>query len=463
MKWLAQQAWLPGKTHGAWVANVLLEADARGCWSVITPSPTSEQAHGASALGWVIPGMVNAHSHAFQRAMAGLAEHSQRAGDDFWSWRERMYRIALRVEPAQLEAIATWLYAELLDAGYTQVCEFHYLHRAPDGSAYADPGEMTWALVRAAQTVGMGLTVLPTLYMHQGFGQPGLTDMQRRFASTPASVLALREAVNALARRAGQGTSRQSALLLNAGVALHSLRAVDAVALREVASAVTDGPIHIHVAEQTKEVNDCLSHHGQRPIQWLLDHAPVDARWNLVHATHATSEEIKGLAQRQASVVICPSTEANLGDGFFEMPQALSHDLRWSIGTDSHINRNWQEELRWLEYGQRLRGQRRNVALDGQQGVGSSAAVLLDNAWRGGVAATGLPLGGLALDQRADWLELDTDSDALAGVPLAQVLDALVFSTPSPTWRRRAVAGREVTSSKHLYREKFLAVMQAIL
>ena len=248
MKWLAQQAWLPGKTHGAWVANVLLEADARGCWSVITPSPTSEQAHGASALGWVIPGMVNAHSHAFQRAMAGLAEHSQRAGEDFWSWRERMYRIALRVEPAQLEAIATWLYAELLDAGYTQVCEFHYLHRAPDGSAYADPGEMTWALVRAAQTVGMGLTVLPTLYMHQGFGQPGLTDMQRRFASTPASVLALREAVNALARRAGQGTSRQSALLLNAGVALHSLRAVDAVALREVASAVTDGPIHIHVA-----------------------------------------------------------------------------------------------------------------------------------------------------------------------------------------------------------------------
>ncbi len=206
-----------------------------------------------------------------------------------------------------------------------------------------------------------------------------------------------------------------------------------------------------------------MSHHGQRPIQWLLDHAPVDARWNLVHATHATSEEIKGLAQRQASVVICPSTEANLGDGFFEMPQALSHDLRWSIGTDSHINRNWQEELRWLEYGQRLRGQRRNVALDGQQGVGSSAAVLLDNAWRGGVAATGLPLGGLALDQRADWLELDTDSDALAGVPLAQVLDALVFSTPSPTWRRRAVAGREVTSSKHLYREKFLAVMQAIL
>ena len=457
MKWLAQQAWLPGKTHGAWVANVLLQADASGCWSAITPSPTPQQAQGASAVGWVIPGMVNAHSHAFQRAMAGLAEHSQRAGDDFWSWRERMYRIALRVEPAQLEAIATWLYAELLDAGYTQVCEFHYLHRAPDGSAYADPTEMTWALVRAAQTVGIGLTVLPTLYMHQGFGQPGLSDMQRRFASTPASVLALRDAVNALARQSRPGAP------LNAGVALHSLRAVDALALREVASGVNDGPIHIHVAEQMKEVNDCLSHHGQRPIEWLLDHAPLDTRWNLVHATHATHDELKGLAQREASVVICPSTEANLGDGFFEWPQALAQGLRWSLGTDSHINRNWLEELRWLEYGQRLRAQRRNVALDGQQGLGSTAAVLLDNAWRGGAAATGLPLGGLALGQRADWLELDTDSDALAGVPLAQVLDALVFSSPSPTWRRRAVAGREVVSHKHLHRDPFLAVMQAIL
>jgi formimidoylglutamate deiminase len=233
--------------------------------------------------------------------------------------------------------------------------------------------------------------------------------------------------------------------------------------LNAVASAVTDGPIHIHVAEQMKEVNDCLSHQGQRPIEWLLDHAPVDRRWNLVHATHATPDEIKGLAQRDASVVICPSTEANLGDGFFEFSQALQQGLRWSMGTDSHINRSGLEELRWLEYGQRLRGQRRNVALDGQQGVGSSAAVLLDNAWRGGVTATGLPLGGLALGQRADWLELDTDSDALAGVPLPQVLDALVFSSPSPTWRRRAVAGREGVSAKHVYRDKFLAVMQAIL
>jgi formimidoylglutamate deiminase len=462
MKWLAQQAWLPGQTHGAWVADVLLEADASGCWSAITPSPTPQQAQGASAVGWVIPGMVNAHSHAFQRAMAGLAEHSQRAGDDFWSWREHMYRIALAVQPDQIEAIATWLYAELLDAGYTQVCEFHYLHCAPDGSAYADPGEMTWALVRAAQTVGIGLTVLPTLYMHQGFGQPGLSDMQRRFASTPASVLALREAVNALARRSAQGTSPLSAPL-NAGVALHSLRAVDAVALWEVAAGVTDGPIHIHVAEQMKEVNDCLKHQGQRPIEWLLDHAPVDARWNLVHATHATADEIRGLVQRDASVVICPTTEANLGDGFFEFPQALAQGLRWSIGTDSHINRNGLEELRWLEYGQRLRGQRRNVALDGQLGLGSSAAVLLDNAWRGGVAATGLPLGGLALGQRADWLELDPDSDALVGIPLPQVLDALVFSSPSPSWRRRVVAGKEVLSTKQMYRHKFLAAMQAIL
>jgi formimidoylglutamate deiminase len=183
----------------------------------------------------------------------------------------------------------------------------------------------------------------------------------------------------------------------------------------------------------------------------------------LVHATHAGPHELEGLAKRDASVVICPSTEANLGDGFFELSQALAHRLRWSIGTDSHINRNWLEELRWLEYGQRLRGQRRNVALDGQQGIGDTAAVLMANAWRGGVAATGLPLGGLRVGQRADLLELDTSSDALAGMALPRALDALVFSSPSPTWLRRVVAGREVACSKHLHREAFVDVMQAML
>ena len=272
MKFKANLAWI----DGAWASNVFLESDVQGFWTHIQTNATDAESQGALALGCVIPGLVNAHSHAFQRAIAGLTEHSDRSGDDFWSWRDRMYRVALRVSPDHLESIATWLYSEMLRSGYTHVCEFQYLHRNPDGHEYADPSEMTWALVRAAENAGIGLTMLPTLYMNQGFGQPGLNSMQRRFASTPDSILNLQQAV----LRHAKINSRQSNL--NAGVAIHSLRAVALAEIVGLTSQSGSAPVHIHIAEQTKEVADCLAHTGLRPVEWLLANANLDARWNLV-------------------------------------------------------------------------------------------------------------------------------------------------------------------------------------
>ena len=261
---VAPRAWV----GGAWASEVLLVAGAAGLWETVTPDAPADRTAGAQRLaGPVLPGLVDAHSHAFQRAMAGLTERSAGGEDDFWRWRDRMYSAALRITPGQLEAIAAQLYGELLQSGTTHVCEFHYLHNGPDGRPYADPAEMSLALVRAARRTGIGLTLLPTLYMRSGFGAQGLRQDQRRFASTPDSVLRIAEAV-----------SRQGGANVRAGVALHSLRAVDESALAEVAAAVRGRmPVHIHVAEQQQEVADCLAHTGLRPVEWLLQHARLDA------------------------------------------------------------------------------------------------------------------------------------------------------------------------------------------
>jgi len=428
----APQAWIDGR----WAENVLLVAGADGRWSELRPDCGAAERAGAEVLpGPVLPGVVDAHSHAFQRAIAGLTERSAQGHDDFWSWRDRMYAAALRIPPEQLEAIAAFLYAELLQAGYTQVCEFHYLHNSQDGKPYADPLEMSLALVRAARRTGIGLTLLPTLYMRSGFEASGLREDQRRFASTPESVLRIADAVRKLS--AADAT-------LTAGVALHSLRAVDPGALREVAQAAGAAamPVHIHVAEQRLEVEDCLRHHGQRPIEWLLQHAKLDARWNLVHATQATPEELVALQRTGASVVLCPSTEANLGDGVFELPQWLAAGGSWSIGSDSHVTRSWAEELRLLEYSQRFVLRQRNVAARAA-GVESTGAALFDGMVGGGSAAAGLALHGLAVGQRADFVVLDTAVPALAGVPASHRLDALVFSAPEARFTRVGVAGRD--------------------
>ena len=439
----APQAWV----DGAWAHDVLLTVDASGQWSHIQRNAPSTDRRGAMVLGGpVLPGVVNAHSHAFQRAIVGLTERRGGQGgapgqatDDFWSWRDRMYSAAQRISPRQLEQIAAFLYAELLAAGYTQVCEFHYLHNAVAGNAVADPLDMSLALVRAAQSVGMGLTLLPTLYMRSGFGATGLRDDQQRFASTPDSILRLVDDLQMQVRGLNN---------FNVGVAVHSLRAVDAVALAEVARHANTHqlPVHIHIAEQTQEVHDCIDHCGQRPIEWLLAHMPVNARWNLVHATHATHAELQGVKEAGAAIVICPSTEANLGDGVFDYGGYASLGGNWSLGSDSHVTRSWTEELRLLEYSQRLTQRKRNVAAQ-YGGSTSTAANLLQAALAGGQAATAQPLGGIAVGHRADFMVLDTQAPALLGVPPAQVLDALVFSSPDARPANVFVGGKATPAS----------------
>jgi formimidoylglutamate deiminase len=432
-RFFAAQAWVAG----AWARDVLLEVDARGHWSAVHVDAAEQARQGATVLpGPVLPGLVNAHSHAFQRAMAGLAEQRGAQGDDFWSWRERMYAVALRISAAQLEALATRLYTEMLAGGYTQVCEFHYLHHAPAGAPAADPLEMSMALVRAAQRSGIGLTLLPTLYMRAGFDATGLREQQQRFASNPQRIDALLD---------GLMNACQDMPTVNLGVAIHSLRAADAPSIQTLA-ALADArqlPIHIHIAEQEQEVRDCLAHTGLRPIAWLLEHLPLHARWNLVHATHATNDELQGVARSGAHIVLCPSTEANLGDGVFDYPAYAAHGGGWSIGSDSHVSRAWTEELRLLEYSQRLTRRQRNIAA-GYGASTSSAANLFEAALAGGLAASGQRLAGIAVGQRADWLVLADQAGALCGIPQDRALDAAVFSSPSAPLQAVYVAGQEV-------------------
>lgn len=428
-RFLAPRAWVQGR----WQRDVLLVAGADGLWSEVR-SGAAEVRDAELLAGPALPGLVDAHSHAFQRAMTGLAERAAAGHEDFWSWRDRMYAAALRISPTQLEAIAAFLYAELLAAGYTQVCEFHYLHNDTEGRPYGDPLAMSLALVRAAERAGIGLTLLPTLYMRSGFDATGLRPDQRRFASTPEGVLRIAEGVRAL------GDAN-----VTSGIALHSLRAVDEAAVRECAAAARRAgwPVHIHVSEQRQEVDDCVQRHGLRPVEWLLQNASPDAGWNLVHATQADQDELRNLQRTGASIVLCPSTEANLGDGVFDLRTWLGVDGRWSIGSDSHVTRDWTEELRLLEYSQRLVLRRRNVAAHAAA-VESTAGLLFEGALAGGSAAAGVPLAGFAVGQRADLCVVDAEAPALVGIPDDHLLDALVFSSPGARMQRVIVAGREV-------------------
>ncbi len=446
----ATQLWAPRAwIDGAWAQGVLLGVGADGCWSNIhanTPQPTPADAHIAVLPGAVLPGFVNAHSHAFQRAFVGMAERRETAQDDFWSWRERMYAVALRISPEQLRAVATQLYAELLCGGYTHVCEFHYLHHAPDGTPYAnkgaDPLTMCHALAQAAQAAGIGLTILPVLYERAGFAQPQLRPEQRRFATNVAQVLALRDGVRAL-----------HVPQVHAGVAIHSLRAASAESIQALAQQVRDDtdPIHIHVAEQMAEVHDCMKAIGARPIEWLLREVPIDARWQLVHATHALPQEIDTVARSGAGVVLCPSTEANLGDGLCDLQRWLESNTPLSIGSDSQVSRSLTEELRWLEYGQRLHLQQRNVAAAPAAAQPATAARLLSRSLAGGAAAAGFQRWGLQVGARADLLVLDELSSGLLGVPASHTLDALVFATAAPVFAQVWVGGRCVVSGgRHL-------------
>ncbi len=443
--YFANRAWV----HGVWAKDVLLSVADDGTWASIQVNASVDQQRDATRLtGPVLPGLVNAHSHAFQRAIAGMTERAgereKNGQDNFWSWRDRMYSAAQRITPQQLEAIAALLYAELLQAGYTQVCEFHYLHNDIGGKPYANPLEMSLALVRAAQRVGIGITLLPTLYMRSGFSAAGLQHDrplrgdQQRFASAPDLIFKTCEGIQ----------SQFGSNLVHTGLALHSLRAVGQGALQEAAAYATSKrmPIHIHVAEQTGEVTDCLAIHGERPVEWLLNHVALDASWNLVHATHTTPAELQGVKSSGASIVLCPTTEANLGDGVFDLPTYAKMQGSWAVGSDSHVARSWQEELRLLEYSQRLARRQRNV-MAGATGQPSTAAALFDAALAGGSSACGLPTGGLLAGHRADFSVVDTTSAALLGVPADHLLDAMVFSSPDARLAEVYMAGKPVVQA----------------
>jgi formimidoylglutamate deiminase len=450
----APRAWLDGR----WRDTVLLRSDGSGHWAEITAGVDPAPSHACVLPGPVLPGLVDAHSHAFQRAFAGMAERREHETDDFWAWRDRMYGMALRITPEQMRAVAAQLYVELLCGGYTQVCEFHYLHHAPDGQPYSDPAEMSWALSDAAQDSGIGLTVLPVLYERAGFAQPSLREEQRRFRGTAGSVHDLYRVL----RDAGRP-------LVSAGVAIHSLRAAAPASIDALLAHLRDNdvPVHVHVAEQTAEVQDCLAATGARPIEWLCRGEHVDRRWQLVHATHATAAEIDAVAARGAGVVLCPSTEANLGDGLADLPGWLAAGVPLALGSDSHVSRCWGEELRWLEYGQRLLHQARNVAAAPSRGQPSTAARLLDAVLVGGGRAAGLSRWGLAVGARADMLVLDPATPGLWGVPSSHLLDALVFATDAPALSEVYVAGRRrVSGGRHVAEaeiaDRFSEVMSAL-
>lgn len=400
---------------------------------------------------WRTPGIANLHSHAFQRAMAGMAERATHASDSFWTWRDTMYRMAERFDPESLHAVAAQLYAEMLEAGYTTVCEFHYLHHAPDGAPYADPAAMSRALIAAARETGIRLTLLPVLYMTGGFDGRALNARQRRFGHAVDTYLRLFETL-----RAEQDAS------LRIGCALHSLRAVPPDAMTATLKALpTDARVHLHIAEQIGEVQDSLAIRGDRPVRWLLDHAPVDARWTLVHATHLDVDEVVGIADRGATVAICPTTEANLGDGLFPLRDFLDANGLWGIGSDSHISVSPVEELRWLEYGQRLITRHRNIAAS--EACPSVGEALLAGVRASAARATGFDADTLA----ADALTLsaaDGDAPQLVGATADDIADRWIFSGNRPVIDRVEVAGREVVvGGRHVAREaiatRFAAAM----
>ena len=427
-RFFAPLAYLPE----GWARDVLITVDAHGYFSEVAAGSTPGDA--VRLGGVVLPGMVNAHSHAFQRAMVGLSHIAGPGTDSFWSWRTLMYRLALRLSPEEIECIATWVYTEMLRGGYTHVCEFHYLHNDVDGRPYADPAEISRAVLRAAQRVGIGITLLPVLYMTGGFGGEPPRAEQRRFLSTPERLLDL---VRGLRRE------HHDDPLIGFGLAPHSLRAVPSVALNEAISGLhaIDGaaPVHIHIAEQTGEIEACLAWSGRRPVQWLLDNATVDQRWNLVHATHMTASEAQDAAASGATVVLCPTTEADLGDGAFPYPEYVRAGGVYAIGSDSQVCRDWQNELRMLEYSQRLALRRRNVAAKPGHSTG---AAMFSAALVGGAAASGQSLGKIAAGARADWLVVREEKLAFAGRPPEYYIDSLVFDHHAADFADIVIGGK---------------------
>jgi formimidoylglutamate deiminase len=423
--------------------DVALEVGSDGRLSRVGTPDGSE----TPVQGLVLPGLPNLHSHAFQRAMAGSAEVASGAEHSFWGWREVMYRFVERLTPDDVAAIAAFAYLEMLEAGYTSVAEFHYLHHTPTGAPYAPATVLAEAVREGARRAGIRHLLLPTLYQQGNFNGEALTGAQRRFANGTEAFLALFEDL----ARAAKG-------LESTGVAIHSLRAVPRRALEAVAAATKRAscPVHIHIAEQAREVRDCTAATGQRPVEFLLGTGLVDARWCLVHATHVTAAELKGIAQSGAVAGLCPTTESNLGDGRFALDEFLALDGRFGVGSDSHVSLDPREELRSLEYTLRAWRERRVIAIDAA--TPNCGAFLYGEALAGGAQAMGEATAGFVVGAPADFVVLDTGRAEFAGVAEAALVDAWVFAPRPGAVREVWVAGRPVvTAGAHLAREAIAA------
>ncbi len=458
----ADYAYLPE----GWCRDVLLQWNDEGVLTHVT-AQSGPPIGVTRAVGPIIPGMPNLHSHAFQRALAGLTEYRATANttDTFWSWREMMYRFVAHLTPDALAAIARWLYIDMLKAGYTSVCEFHYLHHAPGGSHYANIAELAERVVEAAASTGIGMTMLPVLYQTSGFGLQAPRAEQRRFINTLENLL---DILNKLR------SARPTHAALTYGVAPHSLRAVPEASLRALIDAidasVPHAPVHIHIAEQTAEVSDCVAATGMRPVAWLLDHFDVNARWCVVHATHLNANEITALATSQAVAGLCLTTEANLGDGLFPAQAYLEQGGYFGIGSDSHIGIDWRAELRMLEYGQRLTLHARNVLATAAQPY--VAERLFDAALAGGAQASGRAIGALRVGHCADWIVLDPHHPNIAERAPHAWLSSIIFCEhPSTPIHDVYTGGKHVVRARHhidehsayaAYREAIRAAMASL-
>lgn len=401
-----------------WAKNQVLTID-KGVISKIDSGSAEQTEH---VLETVIPGMVNCHSHAFQRAFAGFSEQGSEGKDSFWTWRSIMYRFLEQLTVEDAELIATQLYIEMLKSGYTRVAEFHYLHHNTQGNCYEKLGEMAKALFNASHQSGLGLTMLPVLYQYSGFGEQAPNHGQRRFINSTEQFNQLVSVCAELSK---------STPNTNVGIAPHSLRATgkDAMvsAIAHVRSIDDKAPIHIHIAEQQKEVDDCLAHYGKRPVQWLLDNLDVDEHWCLIHATHIDDNELAGMVQTGAIAGICPTTEANLGDGIFPTTEFMAQNGTIAIGSDSHISVNPVEELRLLEYAQRLIKQQRAIlATNETPSVGLN---LWQKASLGGAQSTSSNTGELAVGKQADLLVLDQNKLNCFATGEQYNLDSLIFAS----------------------------------
>ncbi|WP_421791826.1 formimidoylglutamate deiminase [Hyphobacterium sp.] len=423
-----------------WMNDVQISIDAKGrIKSVQADTPPASD---AERYGVLLPALCNLHSHAFQRALAGLTQVRGTGNDDFWSWRETMYAFLPKLGPDEVNAIAALLYAELAESGFAAVAEFHYLHHQPDGRPYNDVAEMAGRIAAAANETGLGLTLLPVAYVRSGFGGAPITEAQTRFSNRANVLLKLRDACK-------RHLDRSDDVL---GLAPHSLRAVTPEDLETLLNGAPEGPFHIHIAEQQKEVSDCLNWSGQRPVEWLLDHANVNEKWCLVHATHMTEAETRALSDTNAVAGICPTTEADLGDGAFNGVQWQSLRGRWGIGTDSHVRTDAAEELRLYEWGQRLTHQKRTLlTVPG----GSTGRSLYENALYGGAQALDRDSGAIVSGNFADLMAIDRNHPSLAGKAGDALLDGWIFagggSCISDVWS----AGRHIVrDGRHVIRER---------